>query len=124
MGKNILIADDDKDLVEIVRKFLTDKGHRVDSVYDGDRALDLIKSTRYDIIFVDFNMPGLTGLELAKYVKANKLETKTVFFTGYPAISEPIAKYAGVDEYIEKPSSIDSLLENMREIIDKQDKGK
>ncbi|MDP3790493.1 MAG: response regulator [Candidatus Omnitrophota bacterium] len=120
MEKNILIADDDKDLIGIIKKFLTGKGHRVDFAYDGDRALDMIKSNHYDIIFVDFNMPGLTGLELAKYVKTNKLDTKTVFLTGYPAISAPIAKYSGADEYLEKSASMDSLLDSIVEIIDRE----
>ncbi len=105
----ILIADDEKEIVKFLRNFLEKRGHAVDAVYDGAGALDLIKSKNYDLVFVDHNMPELTGLELIKFIKQNKLKAKTIMITGYPEMNKSFAKALGADEYICKPCSLDDI---------------
>ncbi|MFC2061688.1 response regulator [Elusimicrobiota bacterium] len=115
MAKKILIADDEIYFIESLRKALESSGNAVDFAFNGKEALDLIKKNDYDILFLDHNMPELTGLEIIKYVKANNIRAKTVMFTGYPQMSEFFAKSVGADEYITKPCR----LEDIEEIIDK-----
>ena len=99
----ILIADDEKEFVDFLKGVLIERGHEADTAYDGEEALELIKKNRYDILFLDHNMPGLTGLEIAEYVKENKIKSKTVIVTGYDPMSEKFARAVGADEYLEKP---------------------
>ena len=99
----ILIADDEERIVDILRKFLESKGLRVDYALDGKKVLDLIKEQDYDIVFLDINMPELTGFEILRYVKDNKMRVKVVFLTGYPCVDEKFCKTLRVDEYLEKP---------------------
>lgn len=105
----ILIADDERDFLDFLKGFLNEKGHYVDIAYDGKEALDLIKNNKYDILFLDHNMPELTGLEIVEYVKENRIRSKTVIVTGYEPMSEKFAKAIGADEYMEKPVSIKGL---------------
>ena len=110
----ILIADDEKDFVEFLKSRLTGKNHSVEVVYDGKKALELIKSNLYDLIFLDHNMPELTGLELLRYVKKHNLKPKVAIITGYEEIDGTFMKGMGADEYLTKPvriKDIDSVLD-------------
>ena len=111
----ILICDDEIEIVNALKKYLTSKGCDVGRALDGKKGLDLIKSGGYDIVFLDINMPGLTGFEVLRYVKDNNIKTKVVFLTGYPCMDEDFAKKIRADEYLEKP--ID--LKVIGEIVDK-----
>lgn len=110
---NILIADDEEDFVKFLEDRLTLKGHKVEGVYNGDEALSLLKKNKYDILFVDHNMPDKTGLELAKYIKDHDGKTAVVMITGYEEMEGFFAKATGVDEYLTKPvkmKEIDDIL--------------
>lgn len=114
----ILIVDDNKELAELLKRISIGKGHSACAIYDGEEALELIKANKYDLIFLDHNMPGLTGLELAKYIKQNNLKPKTVMITGYPEMGKSFAKSVGVDEYLTKPLK----MKEVEDIIDKYSK--
>ena len=107
----ILIADDEKRIVDLLREFLEKKGHSVDVVFDGKKALELIKETGFDIVFLDENMPELTGLEIVKYIKQNNFKIKSVILTGYPCINEEFSEIVGADEYLEKPVDLSKIEE-------------
>lgn len=111
----ILIADNEKEFTEMLKERLSGKGHSVDTAGDGAAALELIKSGHYDIMFLDHNMPEMTGLEIAKYVKDNNIDSKTVMITGYEQMSDSFAKAIAADEYISKPAK----LKEIDDIIDK-----
>jgi YesN/AraC family two-component response regulator len=102
----VLIADDEKEFVNFLKGILVDRGHEADTACDGEEALELIKKKKYDILFMDHNMPGLTGLEIVEYVKENKIRSKTVIVTGYEPMSEEFARAVGADEYLEKPVAV------------------
>ncbi|MGA2775034.1 MAG: response regulator [Candidatus Omnitrophota bacterium] len=111
----ILIADDEKEVVLLLKKFLERKNHDTDVAYDGARALELIKENKYDLVFLDHNMPEITGLELIEYIKKNTPEIKAVMITGYPQMADSAAKDLGADEYLTKPLQF----KDIEEIIDK-----
>lgn len=117
---NILIADDEKEFIDFMKERLTGQGHCVDSALDGERALELLKANKYDLAFFDHSMPGLSGLELAKYVKENNIALKVVMITGYEEMNDSFAKAVGVNEYLTKPVRIKDL----EDIIKKYSKGK
>lgn len=119
-GMRILIADDEDEFIDFMKERLTGQGHHIDAAGDGGRALELLKANKYDIAFFDHSMPGLSGLELAKYVKENNVRLKVVMVTGYEEMSDSFAKAAGVDEYLTKPIRIKDL----EDIIKKCSKGK
>ena len=114
----ILIVDDEKEFVAFLKDRFVLRGHLVDTAYDGRRAMELVKSDRYDLVFSDHNMPELTGVELVKYIKDNKLKAKTVIITGYQESSEYFMKMIGADEYLTKPIQI----KDAEDIIDKYSK--
>ena len=114
---NILIADDEKEAVELIKEWIVRKGYNADVAFDGKQALELIKLNKYDLVFVDHNMPEVTGLELIKYIKQNSPDTKTVMITGYPHIADFAAKELGADEYLTKSfkmREIDNIIDKYK----------
>ena len=111
---NILIADNDFEVVEVLAEVLCSHGYCVDKVHDGKRALECLQAKHYDIAILDHDMPELTGLEVVKYIKKHFPVTKTVIITGYPAMTELFAKTVGADEFIEKPFTIDQILKTVQ----------
>ena len=107
----ILVADDEAGLVDIMRNYLEGKGLVVDCALDGKSALRLIKEQDYDIVFLDINMPELTGVEVLRFIKDNHIRAKVVFLTGYPYIDENLARLLRADEYLEKPISLKAIEE-------------
>lgn len=120
----ILIADDEKDFIDFLKGFLNEKGHFADVAYDGKEALELIKINYYDMLFLDHNMPELTGLEIVEYVKEHKIKAKTVIVTGYEPMSERFARAVGADYYMEKPVSLKALNDILKHCGPKNGKDK
>ena len=113
--KRILIVDDEKECCELFRDFFTKKGYIVDMAYDGPEAKDLLERKRYGIIFVDCHMPDMSGVELIKIIKEKNPKALKIMISGYGAINEDFAKSLGVDIFLDKPISFETL----RGIIEK-----
>jgi len=113
MAKKVLVVDDEVDCCEFFNKYLTNHNCLVDVAYDGLRAKDLLDAKKYDIIFFDCNMPGLSGVELLEAIKEKNPKARRIMISGYDLINEDFAKDLGVDIFLSKPIS----LQDVKEII-------
>ena len=77
----ILWADDEIELLKPHIIYLEEKGHHVTSAKSGDEALDLLKENTYDLIFLDENMPGISGIETLTIIKENYITTPVIMIT-------------------------------------------
>ncbi|TCK05334.1 sigma-54-dependent transcriptional regulator [Phorcysia thermohydrogeniphila] len=108
----ILIADDERSIRLVLRKYLQSQGHEVLEVEDGQRALEILKSSPVDVAFVDIKMPAKSGLEILDEVK----EVPIVILTAYGTMDYTVsAMEKGAVDYITKPFSF----EEIKEILDK-----
>lgn len=107
----ILIADDNVDLARGLAMFLEKEEHDVKVVHDGDAALSLALSGRYDVVLLDIGLPGLDGYEIAKRVRASNLSATALFaVTGYGQERDRLAaEEAGFDGHLVKPVDYDAL---------------
>ncbi|MCX5715348.1 MAG: response regulator [Candidatus Omnitrophica bacterium] len=105
----VLIADDEAPVCQLLKEYIGLLGGKADIARDGKRALEYLDSKRYDFVFLDFNMPELTGLEVAKYLKSKKPRPKIIMMTGYGPIDEDFAKASGIDIYLPKPIALDDI---------------
>ena len=69
MAKKILIVDDEKLIVKGLRFSLQQEGYETDTAYDGEEALEKIRSTSYDMVLLDVMLPKLTGFEVLQQVR-------------------------------------------------------
>lgn len=106
MGKKVLVVDDEKLIVKGIRFSLEQDGMEVDCAYDGEEALELAKSNRYDLILLDVMLPKMTGFEVCQQIR----EFSNVPIVMLTAKGEDMDKILGLDygadDYITKPFNI------------------
>jgi excisionase family DNA binding protein len=83
-GARILVIDDDETICSLFKDTLEEVGYRVTTFTDPYEALESIKKTDYDLVFLDLKMPGMDGAELLLHIKAAKPEIPVTVVTGYP----------------------------------------
>lgn len=106
----ILVAEDDRETGEYIRKGLTGEGHSVDHVTDGREALTQATLQDYDLFIVDRMMPGLDGLSLLKALRAAKIDAPLIFLTALGSVNDKVAGLSsGADDYIVKPFALAEL---------------
>lgn len=105
----ILIVDDQKQIVDFLKEFLSDKGHEIDVAHDGLTGLNLLKTQSYDLVFVDHEMPELTGIEMIKFSRESGNQAKMVVISGYPVMREFLVKAVGADAFLPKPFTLDEI---------------
>jgi DNA-binding response OmpR family regulator len=109
MGK-ILLLEDDANLNETVTEFLEEEGHQVISVYDGHEAQEKIYESKYDLLLLDVNTPGINGFELLKEARKEKVLAPAIFITSLDSVDDLEKGYAsGCDDYIRKPFVLKEL---------------
>jgi len=107
----ILAVDDEKIILDSLRKMLVLGGYSIDTVESGSEALGLIRKRDYDFVFTDLKMPGMDGVEVTKAVKHLRPDIDVVVITGYGTIETAVetVQYGAMD-YVEKPFTEDELL--------------
>ncbi|RXJ01916.1 response regulator [Anaerobacillus alkaliphilus] len=118
--KRILLAEDEEVLRMLIVDTLEDDGYEIDEASDGLEALEFIEENDYDLVIVDYMMPGLTGLEVIEKVRTmpNKTELKMMMLTAKSQQKdEEAAKRAGANYFLAKPFSPIKLAELVGEIV-------
>ena len=119
MNATILWADDEIDLLKPHILFLTNKGYSVDKVTNGIDAVEKVKSQNYDVIFLDENMPGISGIETLAQIKQIKPDIPVVMIT--KSEEEHIMEDAignQIADYLIKPVNSNQILLSLKRILD------
>lgn len=111
MTPNILVVDDDADLREFLRDYLSKQGFLVRTVDSGTAALEMVEKTVPDLIILDLNLPTITGDVVCKEVKESNPEIQVIMLTAKDTTPDVVHGLSlGADDYIKKPFDIDELL--------------
>ncbi len=110
MGK-ILIVDDEKGIREIFSLLLEERGHTVREASSGEEALTIIPLFSPDLLLLDMNLPGISGIDLLERVKRESPKTSVIIMTAFGSIRSAVeATRLGAYDYLEKPVDNDELL--------------
>ncbi len=110
MGNRIFIVDDDKGLVHFLTRLFEKQGYSVDSVHDGAEALRRLDHEQYDLILLDYKMPGLSGLDTLKQIRASQCQTPVIIITAYGTTETAIETMKrGAYDYLLKPFNTEEL---------------
>ncbi len=124
---HILIAEDNPVNRKVLQKILDRAGYHYSIAKDGDEALDLIDKTKFDAIVLDMNMPGMSGIEIARIYNIISGKDERAPMIMFSANVTPDAKEsslkAGVDEFLPKPVKIDIFLEVLNRLLAKKKLG-
>ena len=111
----ILVAEDERDLNEMIRKKLTSEGYSVDTCYDGEDALAYLDVTEYDGVILDIMMPGRDGLQVLREMRRKGIHTPVMFLTARDSIEDRVKGLdAGATDYVVKPFSFKELMARVR----------
>src|SRR3989338_2377206 len=110
MEYKMLIVDDEIAVTSTLESVFLQQGYKVLVANNGDEAKTIADETRLDLILLDIEMPGLSGLEVLEYVKKNWPETKVIMVTAYGEL-EKKARELKCDEFLTKPFALGKLEE-------------
>jgi len=114
----ILVVEDEKDLNNIITKHLKKNNFSVDSVFNGEEALEYLEYGTYDLIVLDIMLPKLNGYEVVKKLRENKNETAVLMLTARDSIDDKIKGLdLGADDYLIKPFDFGELLARIRALV-------
>lgn len=112
----VLVADDNPDLLMLMREVLQNKGYAVTTAKSGIEAFEFISTNRPDMVVLDILMPQMNGLELLQKMKEAHLNTPVLIVTAYGDVAEATREFDNVKGIMLKPFHITDLLNRMNEI--------
>ena len=114
----VLIVDDEPPLRKALRASLTAAGFTVEEARTGDEAVAVAKQHPFDLVLLDINMPGLTGFEACRRIRALAPRTGIVMVTVRDAEDDKVrALESGADDYITKPFRLRELIARLRAVL-------
>ena len=118
MNKKILLAEDDYNLGNLLRSYLSAKEYDADLYINGRQALEAFTSGLYDLCIIDIMMPEMDGLTLATRIRGINPGIPVIFLTAKNQKEDIIAGFkTGADDYITKPFSMEELLYRIEAIL-------
>ncbi|MBZ0268334.1 response regulator, partial [bacterium] len=107
---NILVVDDEPKITKLVEGDLTDAGHRVSTANDGETAVRLVHSKRFDVVITDLRLGAVDGLAVLRAAKEADRSTVVLLMTAYATVPSAVsAMRDGAADYLEKPVHFDKL---------------
>lgn len=111
--RKILVVDDNRDNVEIVRQYLEARGHPIAVAYDGDEALAQFEALQPSVVLLDVMMPGRDGWEVCREIKRHPAGGRAVRVIMVTALDDWMNKrqalQTGADDFVEKPFELARL---------------
>jgi len=108
---NIMIVEDGQSQREMLRDFLRSEGHTVTEAENGDAGIKNVLNSHFDLVLLDYKMPGMNGMQVLQEIKKINPEIDVVIITAYGTIETAVdAIKAGAIDYITKPIELDELL--------------
>jgi DNA-binding response OmpR family regulator len=112
---HILLVEDEVRLARFVELELSSEGYQISVAHDGMTGLSLAREANLDLAILDWMVPGLSGLELCRRLRATGSKIPVIMLTARDEVSDRVAGLdAGADDYVVKPFSIEELLARVR----------
>jgi len=111
----ILIVDDDPDMLSLVSEVLENENYEVEAIGDSTAAKGLLKYNDFDLLIFDWDMPGISGLELCSSYRSNGGQSPVIMFTGKSESKDKVRGLeSGADDFISKPILVEELVARVK----------
>lgn len=115
MTTTILLVEDEERLARFIELELSSEGYNINVAHDGLTGLTMAREAPPDLLILDWMMPGMTGLEVCRRLRATGSKVPVILLTAKDEVSDRVAGLdAGADDYVVKPFSIEELLARVR----------
>ncbi len=122
-ARNILVVDDEKRIVEIIKAYLERDGYRVDIAYDGQAALDLARQKHPDLIVLDLMLPVLSGWDVCRLLRKES-DIPIIMLTARDDTTDKIVGLElGADDYITKPFDPKEVVSRVKAVLRRYELG-
>ena len=116
----ILVVEDERALCETIVRSLRRLAYSVDPCYDGDTAIDLLGSERYDLVLLDLNLPGADGMTVLRTLRQTDRETRVLISARSEVADKVEGLDAGANDYLAKPFHLEELEARIRSLTLRQ----
>ena len=112
--RHLLIVDDEKTLCGLLGKYLSTLGYKVSQAFNGEQAMSILQSQSIDLVISDIEMPGISGVDLLKWMQKSNFNMPVLITTGHPTLDSAIgALKCGALDYFTKPFHLDEIAEKV-----------
>ncbi len=116
----ILIAEDEHDLNQLIKRRLKDAGYSVDTCFDGEEVFDYLLCAEYDAFILDIMMPKMDGISVLRKLREQGNTVPVLLLTAKDSIEDRVTGLdAGADDYLVKPFAFEELLARLRVLLRK-----
>ena len=117
----VLIVDDEDDFRELVVQRLINSKINVEDAKNGSMAMEILKQKDFDVVVLDVKMPGISGIETLRWIKANKPGIEVIMLTGGVSVEAGITgMQLGAFDYVMKPVPMNELIDKIRQAYEKK----
>lgn len=112
----ILVIEDEPGILSFIKEGLKEEGFAVDEAIDGTAGLQMaFDDGEYDLLLIDWMLPGISGIEICRQLRANKSQVPIIFLTARDTVQDAVfALEMGANDYIKKPFSFEELVARIR----------
>lgn len=115
---NILLVEDNRDLAHNIYEFFQDKGHDIDMAWDGISGLHFAATNSYDVLILDWMMPGIDGLTVCRRLREAGKLTPILMLTARDSLNQKVEGLkAGADDYVVKPFAMAELEARLEALV-------
>lgn len=112
------MVDDEVELTDPLSRLLRQEGYQVDVSHDGDRGSQLVQEQEYDLLILDWMLPGQSGLDICQGLRSQGNITPVLFLTAKDTVDDRVLGLdAGADDYLVKPFELRELLARVRALL-------
>lgn len=118
---HLLVVEDERALCQTIVRSLRRLAYSVDFCYDGEKALELLQTERYDLVLLDLNLPGQDGMTVLRKLRRTDRETRVLILSARNEVADKVEGLdAGANDYLSKPFHLAELEARIRSLTLRQ----